>query len=74
MRVPLLNFGGGGGGGVGPEILLLDFEGRPRVPLLHFRAERGGSPGSLGPGPTITPCLMFVNTHFTYLTYAYLKM
>ena len=53
MRVPLLNFERG------PGILLLNFEGGPGVPLLNFERGLGSRvPGSWGPGPTFTPCLL----------------
>ena len=69
MKVPLLNFVGG------PEVPVLNSEGGPGVPLLNFSGVPGptfklwggpGSrvPGSLGPVPTFTQCLLLSFTLF----------
>ena len=72
--VPLLNFEGG------PGVPLLNFRGvsRPTFKLWGgFRVPVSRGPGSWGPAPTFTPCLIFnliycfwtfVNKPFTQLT------
>ena len=61
MTVPLLNFEGG------PGIPPLNIEGDPGVTLLNFRGVpsptfklwgRSLVPGSWGPGPAFTPCII----------------
>ena len=62
--VPLLNFEGGPGVPLlnfegGPGVPLLNFRGGSRVPLLNFEGDPGSRvPGSRGPGPTFTLCLL----------------
>ena len=55
--VRLLNFEGG------PGVLLLNFEGGSRVSLLNFEGSPGSrDPGSQSPGPTFTPCHLFIES------------